>query len=155
MICYRIGDVIEGFEKCMNNSILVHGCNCFHTMGAGIAKRIKQLFPDAYTKDQFSKYGDKSKLGTYTLYTYEDLDTLTYKTIVNAYTQFDFGNNGKPPVDYKAIKDVMTKINEDFPNEIIFMPKIGCGLAGGNWDIVSEILDKVFKDRIIYVYSLY
>jgi hypothetical protein len=36
----------------------------------------------------------------------------------------------------------------------INIPKIGCGLAGGSWDIVSDIIDDVFKDKEITVYTL-
>lgn len=31
--------------------------------------------------------------------------------------------------------------------------KIGCGIANGDWDIVSKIIDKVFGDSIV-VYKL-
>lgn len=34
------------------------------------------------------------------------------------------------------------------------MPRIGCGLAGGDWSIVEKILNNVFDDRTIYVYDL-
>ena len=43
--------------------VIVHGCNCFCTMGAGIAKTIKQKFPAAYEADLQTVNGDKSKLG--------------------------------------------------------------------------------------------
>ena len=44
--------------------VIVHGCNCMCTMGAGIAKQIKQKFPEAYRVDCQTKKGDRSKLGT-------------------------------------------------------------------------------------------
>ncbi|MGJ4995019.1 hypothetical protein ACQR0Z_11425 [Bradyrhizobium sp. HKCCYLS3077] len=31
--------------------VIVHGCNCQCTMGAGIAKSIKDIFPEAYAAD--------------------------------------------------------------------------------------------------------
>jgi O-acetyl-ADP-ribose deacetylase (regulator of RNase III) len=43
--------------------LIIHGCNCFCTMGAGIAKTIKQKFPEAYKADLETEKGDKSKLG--------------------------------------------------------------------------------------------
>ena len=45
--------------------IIIHGCNCLHTMGAGIAKYIKQDFPEAFQADKKTKYADKQKLGTF------------------------------------------------------------------------------------------
>jgi len=43
--------------------LIVHGCNCFCTMGAGIAKTIKQKFPADYQADLETQKGDESKLG--------------------------------------------------------------------------------------------
>lgn len=31
--------------------VIIHGCNCFNTFGAGIALQIKRIFPDAYEAD--------------------------------------------------------------------------------------------------------
>jgi O-acetyl-ADP-ribose deacetylase (regulator of RNase III) len=31
-----------------NFDVIVHGCNCFKTMGGGIAAQIKRVFPKAY-----------------------------------------------------------------------------------------------------------
>ena len=31
--------------------VIVHGCNCFCAMGAGIAKQIKETFRSAYNED--------------------------------------------------------------------------------------------------------
>lgn len=45
--------------------VIIHGCNCFHTMGAGIAKQIRQYFPEAYVADLHTGRGDLRKLGSY------------------------------------------------------------------------------------------
>ena len=153
MILNHIGDVIIAWEDYKKDAVLVHGCNCMHTMGAGIAHRIRKLYPEAYDADLYTPMGDKKKLGTYSRWGFPDIDNYVNKIIVNAYTQYDYGGLTRN-VDYDALERVMIKINNDFPKEQIFMPRIGCGLAGGDWDVVKEILDKVFKDRIIYVYTL-
>ena len=44
--------------------VITHGCNCFNTMGAGIARQIAIEFPEAAIADNYTKRGDKSKLGT-------------------------------------------------------------------------------------------
>lgn len=36
-------------------TVILHGCNCFCTMGAGIAKYLKQNYPLVYTVDKVSK----------------------------------------------------------------------------------------------------
>ena len=44
--------------------VIVHGCNCQCTMGAGIAKAIKLRFPLAFAADQATTAGDRGKFGT-------------------------------------------------------------------------------------------
>ena len=44
--------------------VIVHGCNCFRDMGAGIAKAIAAACPQALVADRATAKGDRSKLGT-------------------------------------------------------------------------------------------
>ncbi len=57
------GDLIE---LAINGEfdVIIHGCNCFCEMGAGIAKGIKLYFPEAYKADLATAKGDRTKLGT-------------------------------------------------------------------------------------------
>ena len=45
-------------------TIILHGCNCFHTMGAGIAKYLANKFPEVLKADQTTIKGDTGKLGS-------------------------------------------------------------------------------------------
>jgi O-acetyl-ADP-ribose deacetylase (regulator of RNase III) len=121
-------------------------------MGAGIARTVRQFYPMAYEVDKKTSYGDKNKLGTYSCCKAEHHYYDRPITIVNAYTQFRYGRD-RIHADYGAIRDVMKKINNDFEYQCLGMPKIGAGLGGGNWNIIKSILDEVFKERIIYVYT--
>ena len=38
--------------------VIVHGCNCFCAMGAGIAKSIRRAFPQAYEADLKTRKGE-------------------------------------------------------------------------------------------------
>jgi O-acetyl-ADP-ribose deacetylase (regulator of RNase III) len=40
----------------------------------------------------------------------------------------------------------MRKINHTFKGKHIGLPQIGCGLAGGDWSRVKEIIKKELKD---------
>lgn len=132
--------------------IIVHGCNCFNTMGSGIAKEIKQRCPEAYQEDYNTVLGDKSKLGTYTIATcgYDGLDLDNSFLVVNMYTQYRYGTD-KVHVEYEAIRKgfrTLAKEITEFPKEdrlTVAYPKIGCGLAGGDWNIVSKIIDEELK----------
>lgn len=133
MKIYQNGDLINLAESGYFD-VIVHGCNCFHTMGAGIALQIVKKYPEIAKLDKKTKYGDIDKLGKILIY-----NTGKY-TIVNAYTQYHYGKGLQ--VDYYAIQQVFKKIKEMFSGKRIGYPKIGAGLAGGNWYTISSIIDE-------------
>ena len=117
--------------------VIVHGCNCFCSMGAGIAKQIKQQFPAAFAADQQTTPKDKNKLGTYSKAQVQQGDS-TF-VIINAYTQYNWRGNGIK-ADYAAIRRVFASIAADFPQQRIAYPLIGAGLAGGDWQVIAGII---------------
>jgi O-acetyl-ADP-ribose deacetylase (regulator of RNase III) len=119
--------------------VIVHGCNCFCTMGAGIAKTIKQVFPAAYKADLATTAGDKAKLGTYSAAQVNVAGRAL--TIVNAYTQYQWRGPG-PNVDYEAIRQVFRRLKQVYSGQRIAYPAIGAGLAGGDWAIIAAIIDE-------------
>ncbi len=131
------GDLIQ-LAMNGNFDVIVHGCNCFCTMGAGIAKQIKTLFPQAFEADQETLIGNRKKLGTYSSATVKIKGHTLI--IVNAYTQYDFSGHGVL-VEYDAVKEVFARIKDDFTGLKIAYPKIGAGLAKGDWEMISNIID--------------
>lgn len=134
------GDLLEKIDEF---NVIVHGCNCFCVMGAGIALQIKKKFPQAYMADLDTVAGDKSKLGTYTKAMHNQT------TIINAYTQYNTTNEVN--VDYNAIREVFTKLNKHYSGSLVGIPKIGAGLAGGDWDKIYNIISEVTPDLYIKV----
>ena len=138
---YIKGDLINLFKENYFD-VLVHGCNCFCTMSKGFAEKLKIEYPEVYKVDCLTKKGDKSKLGTYSIYHI----TKTNQFIINAYTQFHWKYNiyGKNDilVDYDAVDSIFSKIKIDFYDKKIGIPTIGAGLAKGNWLTIEKIIDK-------------
>ena len=132
------GDLIE-LVKAGNFDVIVHGCNCQNTMEAGIAKAIKEQFPSAYLADQETEKGDRGKLGSYSSAKVEHQGNSF--VIVNGYTQLDWRGNGVK-VSYDAVQSLFCKIKNDFQGKRIGYPLIGAGLAGGDWDIIDNIIDE-------------
>jgi O-acetyl-ADP-ribose deacetylase (regulator of RNase III) len=129
--------------------VLIHGCNCFNTMGAGIAKAIKEQFPLAYDLDQSTVYGDYNKLGTIGV---AKVGRFGKAMVVNAYTQYKYGGSGQL-VDYCALRLCLRKVANDtiLSTRRIGLPIIGCGLAGGEWSIVREIIEEELPQATVYV----
>jgi O-acetyl-ADP-ribose deacetylase (regulator of RNase III) len=108
-------------------------------MGAGIAKTIKQVFPEAYEADLATAKGSRAKLGSLSAATVERNGRKL--TIVNGYTQFHWRGPGVL-VDYDAVRSVMRQLKESYSGRAIGYPKIGAGLAKGDWSTIAAILDE-------------
>lgn len=136
------GDLLELALNGQLN-LIIHGCNCFCNWGAGIALQMRDTFPQAYEADKKTTVGDKTKLGNYTLATI--MVGAKELTVINAYTQYGFCGDGVL-VDYVAVRKVFKKIKENFFSKIIGYPKIGAGLAGGDWRTISKIIDQELQN---------
>ena len=131
------GDIVSlALEGCFD--VIVHGCNCFCTMEAGVALAIQQEFPEAYAADLITIKGDRNKLGDYSSATV--LQEGRRITIINGYTQFHF--QGEPPlVDYQAVGRLFARVKKEYGEKHIGYPRIGAGLAGGDWSKIARIID--------------
>jgi O-acetyl-ADP-ribose deacetylase (regulator of RNase III) len=141
------GDLVK-MAKEGRFDVIIHGCNCFCTMGGGIAKAIKKAWPSAYFADLKTSRGNQGKLGRYSSTKVGRL------TIVNAYTQMYYGR-GERFVDYEALRKVFRSIKKAFSGKRIGFPYIGAGLAGGNWKIISKIIDEELEgeDHTLVIYK--
>ena len=121
--------------------VIVHGCNCQCAMGKGIALSIKEKFPEAYAADLATAKGDRGKLGTFSSAVIERPPARF--TVVNAYTQFHWrGKPGAVMADYQAIRAVFAAIKQSFAGQRIGYPRIGAGLARGDWMTIAQIIDE-------------
>ena len=119
--------------------VIVHGCNCQCAMGKGIALSIKQQFPEAYDADLQTPKGDRPKLGTVSTAAIERPPARF--TVVNAYTQFHYRGEGVL-ADYDAIRSAFRLVRQRFAGRRIGYPKIGAGLAKGDWPTIAAIIDE-------------
>ena len=132
------GDLIE-LAKDGKFDVIIHGCNCMNTMDAGIAEQIKYQFPSAYEADLKTKKADKTKLGTCS-YAIENINGRDFY-IINAYTQYDCEGE-ETLIDYNALRSCMKWVKQNYSGKRIGIPKIGTGLAQGDWAIISNIISE-------------
>ncbi len=140
------GDLVKLAKK-GEFDIIGHGCNCFATMKAGIALPIGIAFPEAKKADKNYLAQPEKRLGNFTLG-----HSVKYDIIVaNFYTQFYPG----PDLKIDALRNSFAKFveamnvtlsKEERDNVKIGLPLIGCGIAGGDWEEVSQIIKEEFKD---------
>lgn len=144
------GDLLE-LARGRYFDVIAHGCNCFCAMGRGIAGSIQIMFPEAYEADKATTVGDRSKLGTCT-YAHVPIGDGHALTVVNAYTQFHWNGDGVEILaDYDAIRSCMKWIKQHHHGQRIGLPKIGAGLARGDWDVILRIIQDVLGDESVTV----
>ena len=146
------GDLIAQAKKGMFD-VITHGCNCMSNMGAGIAPQMAKAFGvDQYPLESFTRKGDINKLGQIEWLIERD-GAIPF--VVNSYTQFSYGKNHadgvSKPLDYEALTLCMRKINHRFSGKHIGLPKIGAGLAGGDWNRIKKIIQTELKDMKVSV----
>lgn len=147
MIEEREGDIfIQDDITC-----IVHQCNLYHTMGAGIARVIAAKFPLAAEADKNTP-ADDSKLGSFTYSSnYKDGNPFL---IFNLYSQVGIGSDDEVfnrNTQYDYMVDGLTRIKHWMNDRNIKVSLgipygMGSDLAGGSWTIVRAIIESVFND---------
>lgn len=127
--------------------VIAHQVNCKGVMGAGIAKQIANRYPDVYNEYRNYCKVNKTLLG----------DCLLVKTKDGRYIANLFGQAGysrrELMTNYSALRKSFESLRyimgvKDL--KTLAIPyKIGCGLAGGDWNIVYNIIDTTFYNLSI------
>ena len=150
---------IETFDlTTIEKGIIVHQCNCY-TMGAGLAKALYTKWP--VVRRRFL-YDTSKKNGVDILGSYDIVPATPTVTVVNAYTQLEYGRDGKRYTDYGAMKMAFSSLRlATYPDTHFNPPRLnpdhkfyfpylyGCGLGGGDVKIVHSIIEKYFPDAIL------
>ncbi len=145
MITHKVGNLLEAPEK-----VICHGVNCAGGFGSGVAGQIAKKWPEV--KDMYLI--KRKHLGWALGDVQAVFLTPENKVVFNLATQQSFGYDGKLYVDYIALYKCFTDMFhqcEELGLKEIALPSIGCGLAGGKWDIVESILEKCLGQRRIKI----
>lgn len=142
-IKYEKGDVLKS-----SHNFVLHGCNARGVMGSGVAKQIVIQYPYAY-QQYMELYNSRGlHLGEIQLVKCRD------RTIINAITQQSYGRSGLRYVSYDAVAFAMESLEETLYGETVAMPMIGTGLGGGDWSVISAIIESELKTVQPVVYTL-
>jgi O-acetyl-ADP-ribose deacetylase (regulator of RNase III) len=144
---YRQGDLFETDIKA-----IAHGCNAQGVMGSGVAKIIYDRFPRAYER-YVNEYKTNLSLNLGHVIAVPE----NGKIIINAITQEYYGKDGKRYVSYDAVADAMITINKFYDVygiTSVAMPQIGAGLGGGDWNVISAIIESELTQLQPVVYIL-
>jgi O-acetyl-ADP-ribose deacetylase (regulator of RNase III) len=159
---YRNGDLLKQDDI----QIIAHQVNCQGVMGSGIAKQIKEQFPEAYNDYVAYCIGEEELIETESVDLLGDycFTNIKGKYICNLFGQNNFGYNGNKFTNYTALISSLHNCIKYFDDNCYFynneqvkigIPyKIGCDRGGGDWNIVELLLKdmcEIFPDNYTLV----
>lgn len=160
----------------VDEGVIVHSVNCIGAVG-GLAGAIARKWPK--NAEQYKEYVRHRKSSIMLLGSVFEVNVAHNVIVANLFGQYGIGT-GKQQTEYaalisgfKRIADTVFYGDDKIPdysnheyylsrleyylsrltlNDVYIPYKIGCGLGGADWNIVEEILHKVFDNSHKNVY---
>lgn len=137
---------------------IAHGCNAQGVMGAGVALALRKRWPEVYTGYETVYKANQHSAEPLRLGSIIPVRTNDGSKIVfNCITQKFAGHDGRKYVSYDAIDEVFVQLNREIhrsKDNRLAIPKIGAGLAGGEWQVIESIIKSRIDDIDVTVYYL-
>lgn len=145
--------IIEQDILSVKSGIICHQVNCQGVMGTGIALSIKQKWLEVY-----KQYRDKLLMPRYKNLGRAQIISIGQNLYCcNLFGQFDFGRDyrrteyGSIYTALKTLQSYLKKSEKFQEYEANYLPlyfpyKMSCNNAGGDWNLIMEMLDELFPD---------
>lgn len=151
-ITYKNGNAVSALID-GDIDTLLHCVNCRGAFASGIAGEIRKRIPSAY--HEYMEFYQDNKLDMLGKFCWLG------SKVVHLAAQNFYGRDGKRYVNYGALsKCLNTFAREVKPYNGNVVKRIGipygmcCGLAGGDWEIVLELVEFFLQDFNVVVYKL-
>ena len=124
--------------------VICHQVNCQGVMGSGIAKQVREKYPNNYKGycAMCKEFKPSELLGE--VFCGKTSDKFI---IANLFAQENFGYDGKCYTDYESLRKCLQNVANGFENQTIAIPYLmGCHRGGGDWNIVYQMIEEIFAD---------
>ena len=171
-IVYSNENIFDNIKKRIsagNNGATVfvpHVCNNIDLFSAGFAAQVSVNYPSVEADyHMLGKNFLKNNLGySQIIKVFEDQKYKHKLYFVNMISQNGVKRyNNSRPLNYLALVKSMNKLsdfivsNTGFTNQTekieIHAPKFGSGLAGGNWNFISDLIDDIWGRFFVTIYN--
>ena len=155
-ITYLKGDATLPSTK--GNKIIVHICNDIGKWGKGFVLSLSKRWelPEKEYRRSYSSF-NKPILGEVQFVKVER-DILVANIIGQRGIRYSRDPQSPSPIRYDAVEEGLLVVTDKVlkHNASVHMPRIGCGLAGGDWGTIEGIINKTLinKGIKVYVYDL-
>lgn len=144
--------IVEGDLLSADADAICQQVNCQGVMGAGLAKAIctkwpvvRQLYYE-YCNDVGAPF---ALLGRVHVVREPGIPF----DIVNVFGQLNYGRKNFRYTHYYALETAFKEIDRIYAGKKVAFPYgFGCGLAGGDWDVVSDLIARHLKNCDVYIY---
>ncbi len=136
------------------NKIIAHVCNDIGRWGKGFVVALSNRSPEP--EQAFHRWFAERQNNDYALGAVQFVQIERDLWVANMIGQHKIagkGNQGVPPVRYEAIGRALAQVGEK-ANELqasVHMPRIGCGLAGGKWELIEPLITQHLSQRDVQV----
>lgn len=157
MINYLVGDATD--PQVPGNKVIVHVCNDEGGWGRGFVLSLSKKWPEpeaAYRRWFKEKDSEDLEWPPFELGSVVFVPTSPETYVGNMIAQHGTRWTHEAPIRYGALEECLRDVEmwaRDHDHASVHMPRIGCGLAGGEWSEVEAIINRVFIDTEVYVYD--
>ncbi len=138
-ITYKTGDLFQAREVA-----IAHGCNTQGVMGAGVARRVRDLYPTVYERYAASCYDGQFRVGTaQAVWADPDRDAAD-RLIYNLGTQHFPGADASIWAVFLSFANMAEDAHTRHINTVA-IPRIGCGIGGLDWNEVAPAIEQAVE----------
>jgi len=160
---YIVGDLVNSAIEAAKNpsgfqEFVGHGCNCHAAMGSGFAPLIASAFPQVEHADNemYEKYNrmgsNMGMLGNFSIARVSES-----LVVLNIYTQYLPGKDLRLwalELGFFNVNQKLREMSKVGVRPVLHIPRIGAGVAGGDWDVISKLIDENTPDIDVVVWVL-
>jgi len=150
-LIHKTGDMFQTEQPAV-----IHGVNIAGIMGSGIAKTVRQLYPDVYEGYRSICKEGKLRVGEMLpIYGHSPTPGVASRWVLNAASQDEPGPSARYDWTEQSVR-VALQFARDTGLEGVAICRIAAGVGGLEWDKVLPIVEKLadeFSDLTVEVWT--
>lgn len=145
-IVYKKGNLLDA-----QTNVIAHQVNCQGVMGSGVAKQIKEKWPDVFAQYSYhTTMLENACLGNCQMVQINEL-----QFVANLFGQRYYGRENLRYTSYDGIYDALAKLQVYMDNRncnsVAFPYKMSSDRGGADWNVILAMIESVFKNTNITI----